>query len=152
MSAYEGDVLLQSTLDGGEINFTDGIIEMTTGFETMVYLLLFGGNIADDGTTATEKKEWWGNKLEENNSDRKIHSRTQNLIHGLPATPENLLLLEEAARQDLSILISEKIVDKIEMYFSIPSKNRVNMVIIGWKDENKLFETEFEENWKGMAA
>lgn len=152
MSAYEGDVLLQSTLDGGEINFINGILEMTTGFETMVYLLLFGGNISDDGTIATEKKEWWGNKLEQNNPERKIHSRIQNLIHGLPATPENLLLLEEAARQDLSILITEKIVDNIEMDFSIPSQNRVNMVIIGWKDEQKLFETEFEENWKGMIA
>lgn len=150
--SYEGDILIYSTEDGGEINFNDGILEMTSGFESMVYLLLFGGNRKDDSTKATEKYQWWGNLLEQNNPERKIHSRFQNLLFGLPATPENLKRLQSAAEQDLSVFISEKIVDKIDIEASIPAKNRIEIEIIGYKNEQRLFETIFEENWKGMSA
>jgi phage gp46-like protein len=148
---YEGDILIHSTEDGGEINFNSGILEMTKGFESMIYLLLFGGNIGDDGTKATENKEWWGNKTEPNNPERKIHSRLQNLIHGIPATPANLKKLEQAIIQDLSLLTTEKIADKIETDLSIPRKNWLDIKIIVWKDEKKLYETSFEINWKGMV-
>jgi len=148
---YEGDILIFSTEDGGEINFNSGILEMTSGFESMVYLLLFGGNIGDDGTKATEKKEWWGNKLETNNPERKIHSRFQNLIYGIPATPANLNKLEQAAIQDLSLFKTQKIADKIDIELIVPEKNKVNIEIIIWKDENKLYETSFEVNWKGQS-
>jgi len=148
---YEGDILIYSTENGGEINFNSGILEMTKGFESMIYLLLFGGNIGDDGTKATEKKEWWGNKLETNNPERKIHSRLQNLMHGIPATPANLKKLEQAIIQDLSLLTTEKIADKIETELSIPKKNWLDIKIIAWKDEKKLYETSFEINWKGMV-
>lgn len=150
MSSYEGDVLIYSTEDGGEINIDSGVIEMTTGFESMVYLLLFGGNIGDDGTKATEKKQWWGNLIEENNPERKLHSRFQNLLYGLPSTPANLKRLKAAADQDLFVFISEKIADSIDIELSIPAKHRIAIEIIIWKDEKKLFETTFENNWKGM--
>lgn len=148
---YQGDILIYSTEDGGEINFNSGVIEMTKGFESIVYLLLFGGNIADNGTDATKDKEWWGNKLEQNNPEKRLHSRFQNLIFGLPATPANLKRLKLAAEQDLAILISEKIVDKIDIELTIPLKNRIAGEIILWKDEKKLYETTFEQNWKGQA-
>lgn len=147
---HEGDVKIISTLDGGEINFNSGIIEMTQGFDSIVYLLLFGGNIGDDGTKATEKLEWWGNKIETNNPERKIHSRFQNLITGLPATPANLKRLTEAARQDLSVLQSEKICDTIDILLTIPQKNMVDIEIRLLKDKKKLFETKYEANWGGQ--
>ena len=152
MNSYEGDILIHSTEDGGEINYDSGILEMTKGFESFIYLLLFGGNIEDDGTNATEKKEWWGNKLETNNPERKLTSRFQNLIHGLPATPANLKRLKSAALQDLSFLTTEKIADTIEIELTIPAKNKLDIEIIIWKDEKKLFETTFEINWKGQAS
>lgn len=152
MSAYEGDVLIYSTEDGGEINFNDGVIEMTGGFESIVYLLLFGGNREDDGTKATEKKQWWGNLLESNNPERKLTSRFQNLLFGLPATPANLKRLQAAAEQDLSVLTSEKICDKIDIELYISAKNRIAGEIILWKNEQKLYETKFEENWKAQVG
>ena len=150
MSIYEGDVLIKQTADGGEIYFNSGIIETTLGFESMVYLLLFGGNRKDDGTEATKKYEWWGNKLENNNPERKVHSRFQNILYGLPATPENIKKLEDAARQDLEVLKAQKIVDSLDIELTITEPKRVEIEIIGWKDESKLFETIFEANWKGM--
>lgn len=147
----QGDVLLTSTENGGEIAITDGLIQTTDGFETAIYLALFGGNYKDDGTTATKKYQYWGNLLE-TESQKKLTSRFQNLLYGIPATPANLLKLKSAALQDLSWLTTEKIADKINIDISIISKNRIECEIEVLKDETKLFETKFEANWRWQAA
>lgn len=147
-----GDVLLFTTLDGAEINVKNGILEMTDGFETAVYLSLLGGNFDDDGTEATKKNEWWGNKLEDNNPERKLISRYQNIIYGLPATPANLQKLEEAAKLDLQWFITEKIADIVNINIRLLEKNRIDNEIEILKDQKKLFETKFSLNWEGMAS
>jgi|SRR4030065_207028 len=148
----KGDVLLTHTVDGSEINVENGIIEMTTGFETYVYLCLFGGNSEDNGTASTKKIEWWGNKLETNNPERKLTSRFQNILFGLPATPANLIKLKQAAEQDLSGLTADKIADTIQIDLRIVAKNRIEGEIVILKDKIKLFETTFQENWLGQAV
>ena len=145
-----GDVLIFSTLDGADIDIENGIVKMTEGFETAVYLSLLGGNAEDDGTLATKKKEWWGNKLESNNPEKKLTSRFNNIITGLPATPANLKKIDEAAKQDLSWFISEKIVDKLEIDSNLSNKNRLDIKIILWKDKEKLCETKYSINWEGQ--
>lgn len=147
-----GDVLIFTTLDGAEINVENGILEMTDSFKTAVYLSLLGGNIEDDGTQAAKKKEWWGNKLENNNPERKLTSRFQNIIYGLPATPANLKKLDEAVKQDLAWFITEKIVDTIVLELRLTNKNRVDILIQGLKDEKKLFETKYSLNWEGQTS
>ena len=97
---FEGDVLLFNTSDNGNISIVNGQPVMTGGFETMIFLCLFGGNIEDDGL-AGNKKTWWGN-IEEPNISRKYISRFQNLIHqGIPLTSGNLRRIELAALADL---------------------------------------------------
>jgi len=146
------DILLLSTNDGGEIVCENGIIEMTAGFETAVFLSLHAGNIADNGTQATKKQTWWGNLLEENNPDGKIISQFQNILSGLPATPENLIKAKNAAAADLAWLTATGIADKIEISATIPVQNRIAVEINVFKDGAKLYGTKYEENWKGMAA
>jgi phage gp46-like protein len=143
-----GDVLLFSTLDGGEINVESGIVEMTDGFETAVYLSLAGGNKKDDGTESTKKYEWWGNKLESNNPERKLTSRFQNILFGFPATPANLKKIEAAGKQDLEWMFTDKIADSIVFESSLPEKNRLEVKVVILKDDSKLFETKFSLNWR----
>jgi hypothetical protein len=143
----KGDVLTVSTLDGANINVENGIVEMTIGFDTAVYLSLLGGNQEDDGTEATKNKEWWGNKLEDNNPDRKLTSRFQNIIYGLPATPGNLRKLDDAGKQDLQWFIILNIADEIDFDLRLLEKNRLNISVILWKDKNKLSETKYSLNW-----
>jgi len=144
------DVLLLSTNDGGDIICENGIIQMTAGFETAVFLSLHAGNLADNGTQATKKYTWWGNLLEENNIDEKIISQFQNILSGLPATPENLIKVKQAANADLAWLISTGIADKIEIIATIPAQNRISVEINIMKDSSKLYGTKYEENWKGI--
>ena len=127
MNKLDGDILLYSTIDGGEINITNDFFEMTGGFDTAIYLTLFGGNENHDGTESTKKFQYWGNLLDQNNPDNQLVSRTQNIIRGLPATPANLLKLEEAVKLDMKWFLNNKIIDTLNVTTSIPSKNRVDI-------------------------
>jgi|LGOV01.1.fsa_nt_gb phage gp46-like protein len=145
-----GDMLLQSTNDGGEIAIIDSFFVMTDGFKTATYITLFGGNIEDNGTESTKLKSWWGNQLSENEPDKKIISRTMAIIKGFPATPANLRKVEKAAADDLAWFKSQGICDTIIIVGSIPSKNRLELKIEMLKDGNKLDNFKFIENWGGM--
>lgn len=144
---FQGDVLLLSTSDGGNLSIKDNFVEGTGGFETAVFLSLAGGNVDDNGTESTRKKGWWGNALEPDNPNKRLVSRLQNIIRGLPTTPNNLNKAIQAAKDDLSWFIDEGIADTIEIDGSIPSKNRLELDIKILKDEKLLSEIRFEENW-----
>ena len=148
MNITDGDVILISTTDGGDLNMTGGLIKMTGGFESAAFISLFGGNDEDDGTDAAAPLEWWGNKLEDDNPDRKLTSRTQNILRGFPATPGNLNRIEqEGIRPDLAWMQAEGIVDEFIINLSIPEKNRIKMEIEALKDRETVFNTQFEKNW-----
>ena len=85
----QGDVSLRQTDDGGEITVVNGVVEMSGGLETAVYLSLFGGNEDDDGR-ADNPQTWWGN-LAENEPERQYRSETQHLLQALPATTGTLI-------------------------------------------------------------
>jgi phage gp46-like protein len=148
MNEFNGDLLLQSTVDGGEITLLpDDTFLNDTGFETAIYLSLFGGDYEDNGTESTKDKTWWGNNLEVNNPNAKLISRFQNLSRSMPLTPGNLLKLKDAVRQDLQWFIDEGIIDLLIVNMTIPNKNRIATEIIGLKDKTKIFGTKYEKSW-----
>lgn len=59
---FGGDVLLFDTEDGGEISVINGLVIADGGFNTAVYLSLFGGN-KDDGGEVASGDTWWGTGL-----------------------------------------------------------------------------------------
>ncbi len=123
----EGDVLLFQSNNGGEITVESGFVQMSPGIETSVYLSLFGGNEEDDAgqdTTFT----WWAN-IDEVDPVKEYRSETQYLLNKIAATSGNLLRIEEAARRDLTWLLEEKIASEITVVASIPSINRIKLVI-----------------------
>lgn len=84
------DVLLYQTNDDGDINVVNGVVEMSGGLETFVYLSLFGGDV-----------EWWGN-ADEPDPAKRFKGEFQTLARSIPITPGNLRRLEDAARRDLT--------------------------------------------------
>lgn len=150
--AFQGDVLLLSTVDGGDLVIKDNFIVGTGGFETAAFLSLFGGNEDDNGTESTSKKAWWGNQLETELPERRLTSRLQYIIKGLPATPNNLNKAIQAAKDDLSWFISDGIADTIEITGRIPSKNRLELSIEILKNGELLADFKFEENWGAMSG
>lgn len=150
--SFEGDVLLKSTVDGGDLEIENYFIKLTGGFGTASYLSLFGGNKEDNGTESTKNKSWWGNQLDENEPDKKLISRTQNFMLSNPATPGNLNKIIENAKQDLSWFKDQGICDTIEISGSIPEPDRLELAIRMLKDSELLADFKFIENWKAMSG
>lgn len=148
MAQQQGDVLLLQTPDDGDIRSTNGVIEMTGSFETMLYLCLFGGNEDDPGTDDTTHT-WWGN-IDENLPERRYRSRTQFILRSLPATLANINRLRDAAQADLAVFTDLNIANSLEVTVSIPKLNRVRIQVnIEARGEEMSFA--FAENWKAST-
>ena len=133
-----GDVLLQQTVDDGDLAVADGIVEMTGDLRTAVYISLFGG-----------QADWWGD-IGVTNVDFHNTSETDELLENMAAVPANLLLLRDAIHRDLEWLINQKIASSITVETSMPGIDIVAIVItiIAWGKEEQF---EFVENWKAFA-
>lgn len=139
------DVRLYQTLDGGEIDTTNGQLVLSDGLETAAYLSLFGGNERDSGLPADDRYQFWGN-LGEVDPKRRYRSETQNLLRSLPATSSNLRRIEDAAGRDLEWL-TEDVADSVAVTATIPALNRVQLnvvVVIGGKRIGMVF----AEDWR----
>lgn len=124
------DVLLRQTNDGGDISIQGGLLELSEGFETAVYLSLFGGNEDDPADTDTTQ-QWWGNLLDVE-PERAYRSETQFLVKSLPAIPFNLRRIEQAAARDLKWMTDTALARSVTVEATIPAKDRVliGLVII----------------------
>lgn len=144
---FEGDVKLFENLEGGEIKLIEGLILMTGGFETAVYLSLFGSNKEDNPDIVENPKTWWGNLFDDNlEFNDKYFSKTQWLLNNISATPANLLKIEDAVKFDLRWMLLENIVSTINVNVSIPNLNKIKFEIEIFAEGKKEIFT-FTENW-----
>lgn len=116
----QGDVLLFQTDDDGDIFVSGGLVTMTGGLETAVYLSLFGGN--EDGS------QWWGN-VTETELSKKYISETQNLLLLLPITSANLLRIEDAVKRDLAWIPEGGFAKSIVVSSRIMELNTISLAI-----------------------
>lgn len=146
--AQEGDVKLFQTIDDGEINVVNGVIDMSSGLDTAVYLSLWGGNEDCSGQVVCPFT-WWGN-FDETDKAKKQVSETQYLLQSIPAITANLLRIEQAAGRDLNWLLENKIASSVVITVSIPALNRIKIIA---NIEARGIESSFEfvENWKASA-
>lgn len=144
LETQQGDVDLFQTLNDGEIFIEGGLVAMSGGLESAVFLSLYGGNEDDTGRD-NDPFTWWGNLLESNPSNM-YRSETQNLLQSLPLTSANLLRVEDAARRDLQWLLDESVASSVEVIASIPALNRICIEInINALGEQSQFR--FVDNW-----
>lgn len=122
------DVLLRQTNDGGEIAVENGLVLLSDGLETSVYLSLFGGNQDDGADVASERLQWWGN-VDEPLVERRYRSETQHVLRALPAVPRNLRRIEQAASRDLAWMVEQGIAQSVEVAATIPTLNRVRVEV-----------------------
>lgn len=142
------DVYLFHTPDGGDIRCANGVIELSDGLETAVYLSLFGGNAHDSGLESDNAKQWWGNLIEAEPA-RQMRSETQVLLRSTPAIPANLRLIEEAAGRDLAWLIPNQ-ATQVSVFCTMPGLNRVRLEIkVVTVDGDRQFN--FVDSWRAAA-
>ena len=100
-SIQEGDVKMILENDLGNIVEENGFIDMTQTIDTMILLVLSGGNYDDDTTKSTEHSQWWGNEGEA--EENQYRSRFQyEASRGIPLTSSSATTLVDAATDDLT--------------------------------------------------
>jgi phage gp46-like protein len=138
------DVKLFNEADGGNIEIVNGMVTMSAGLETSVYLSLFGGNEQDSGLQADDSKQFWGN-LSETDPAKQYRSRTQYALRALPAIPANLLRLEDAVKADLAWMLVS-VASKVDVVASMPALNRVGLAVAVTVSD-KVYELQFLQPW-----
>lgn len=98
------DVQIFQSQDGGDIKLDGGRIVTDDGIVSALYLSMFGGEMDDDGSSATESKQWWGNLIE-GEPTRRYRSKTQSVLRSMPATTGNLRKVEDAVASDLAWVV-----------------------------------------------
>lgn len=121
-----GDALFFTTTDGGEINVTNGVTEMTQAYESAVTLCLGGGNIDDANTVETKKYEWMGN--EDEIEEYKLRSRFNNILaSGRAITSQFIRDLGEAAALDILECFSGVGATAVNSTVAITGKNKLEV-------------------------
>ncbi|AUR89533.1 hypothetical protein NVP1124O_32 [Vibrio phage 1.124.O._10N.286.49.B1] len=108
----EGDVLLFQTLNDSDMSITDGIVQMTQGLETAVYLSLFS------------PVDTYLNEAAETN-DEKLSSQAEAIIQNKPQSSKNYQLLVQAVNADLKWLVTNGNANSIDTSVSSDGLNRV---------------------------
>lgn len=130
--------------NGGKIYFNKDIFTSNSIY-TIVYLKLFGGNIEQNTELKKEVDidySWWGNFKTQNKSTW-INSNTERQLNGMTINQKNLVLLEDAIKEDLISL------GKIDVEISVVSINRLSIKItIDQKNETKELELLWDDTKK----
>jgi phage gp46-like protein len=147
LQAFEGDLLLEETLDGGDIRIENDLFVSDRSFNTSVYLSLFGGN-KDDTGKIKNNKTWWGNILEGTAENEKLVSRFQAIIFGLPMTTKNIQDAETAATLDLNWLVKEGAADKIIATGRATGRNKFALTVQILSGGNSIHQNTFSLFWK----
>jgi phage gp46-like protein len=142
----QGDVFLYQSDNEGDITIEGGLATMTTDFDTMAYLVLYGGN-ADDPGGDDKSRQWWGN-FSEPDTAKHYRGEYQHMIEGLAASSGNLRLVEAAAQRDFErAFVDTGIADSVTVTATIPRPNTITLTIaieaFGDRSEYK-----YTENWE----
>lgn len=132
------DLLLIEKGDGGDFVRTKHDFRGIDGFQNMVYLALFGGNI--QASTPTQRLpsqqafDWWGNNLlMPNDQGIQFNSETERVLMKTPLNSSGRLLIEDAVRNDLKFM---KEFATVAVAVSIISDNRLVIGVQAQEPDN----------------
>ena len=103
------DLELVEQGDGGELVKTTNDLSVIFGFENMVYLALFGGNVEASTPVqriVTEQAfDWWANNLlMQGDSSIQFNSETERALNTIPLTSSGRVLIQQAVENDLTFM------------------------------------------------
>lgn len=124
------DLLLIERGDGGDfkINPTRTDLETVTGFQNMVYLALFGGNVEQSTKqylAGEQRFDWWGNStLFRNRQNSQMNSTTERILRDTALNSQGRLIIEQAVKSDLKFMEDFA---QVEVFVSLVDVDRVEI-------------------------
>jgi hypothetical protein len=95
--------------DGGELIQTPNDLSIIDGFENMVYLAMFGGNVKQSTPktrlSTDQDFSWWGNNLlDPGDESLQFNSETERALNTVPLTSSGRNQLQKAVDTDLAFM------------------------------------------------
>lgn len=141
------DLKLIETYDGGDLVQNGADLKVIDGFQNMIYLALFGGNLKQSTKEFDEDEErfdYWGNELLMLNSPEiQYNSQTERTLNEVSINSQGRLLIEQAAKSDLEFMQDFA---NITVEVSILGVDKVGIKVI-LKEPNELESNEFNYIW-----
>jgi len=134
----------------GDFKIISGKIATDLTFHTIIYLSLFGGNLASN-TPAQRRPagvindDWWGNVGEITADKIPFNSNFERSLIENSLISGNLRIIEQAANNDLEWMKTKKIIESVESSASITGVDKLKMEITIKKPEG--IEEKFEYFW-----
>ena len=131
----EGDIFIFNTNPGGTIQVINGEPLMDGGFESAVYLSLFGN----------DNSPWWANEyLEES---QQLDGAFIGFISGSPKSIDNLNRARQFALNDLQWFKDEGIADTIDVSVVSLDRQRIELTAELFANGELILQNTFEVNW-----
>ena len=141
------DLKLIETFDGGDLVLNGNDLQVIDGFQNMIYLALFGGNIKQSTKQYNENEErfdYWANSLLMLDSpDIQYNSETERTLNEVALNSRGRLLIEQSVKKDLEFMQD---FGNIDVNVSIVQNDRVKINVI-IKEPNELNSNEFNYIW-----
>jgi len=141
------DLKLIETFDGGDLVLNGNDLQVIDGFQNMIYLALFGGNVKQSTKEFDEDEErfdYWANDLLMLDSpDIQYNSETERTLNEVTLNSRGRLLVEQSVKKDLEFMQD---FGNVEVNVSIVQNNRVQINVI-IKEPNELNSNEFNYIW-----
>ncbi len=142
------DLKVVDSGNGGNLELNANDLKMIGGFQTMIYLAMFGGNpgFPTEGIQDKNKQffDWWGNnQLFENDKTIQFNSYTEQALLDYPLTSFGRIQIENAVKTDLSFM-SEFADVRPTVYLEGVDKCRIEIIVI---EPNGLTSNVFNYIW-----
>jgi len=135
--AYDGDIFIYPTADGGDINIQAGQPDMDRGLWTAVYLSLFSAS------------GWWGNAIAD--EGEKAESTLDDAMTGM-LTPSTRQDIEEAARKALAWMVTAGIAASVTVAASITTATMLSLVVTVAQPNADPLTYKFALNWAAQRV
>lgn len=135
MRLQEGDIKLNDYLNGSDSELENGILSMTGGFDTAVYISLFGSE---------NNNEWMNLFFDEN---EKIESKAIPFIKSNALTLQNLQKAQKYFENDLNWLKKINACDTIRVSYKQENINTIIFYIEILQNEETIYSTQYNINW-----
>lgn len=141
------DLKVILTNNGGDLVKNPKDLALVFGFENMILLAMFGGNVEEN--TPTERvpnqayQDWWGNNLLlPKNASRQFNSDTERTINTVALNSSGISQIEEAVKRDLDFMtqfarvrVQVRLTDVDRIAIGIQVEQKVLIYI--WDNTNK---------------
>lgn len=137
------DILLVESGNGGDFLITKDQkdIETIQGYQNMIYLGLFGGNVEQSTKTyavGEQRFDWWGNSLLQQFPNAQMNSRTERLLRESAFTSQTRLEIQQAVIEDLRFM--QAFAD-LEVFVSFPNIDKVEIRVNVTKPDGEISAT-----------